>query len=163
MGITCVLSRQNTVYPLFSLDQWFQSVGERNDFKGQGGEKTKGGVSWAKQHKEGENAQLLIDHWVIFSRAIPCQFSESGQVTSLIFLKFYLNCLYPIWWTSANFEWNMSRNGMTIKHLVGGANCSYLAMFNTSTAGPRYIRGCCLMLERRYGFCAGAWVGKVLF
>jgi len=27
---------------------------------------------------------------------------------------------------------------------------------NTSTAGPRYIRGCCLMLERRYGFRAGA-------
>jgi len=31
------------------------------------------------------------------------------------------------------------------------------------TAGPRYIRGCCLMLERRYGFRAGAWVGKALF
>jgi len=24
------------------------------------------------------------------------------------------------------------------------------------TAGPRYIRGCCLMLERRCGFRAGA-------
>jgi len=24
------------------------------------------------------------------------------------------------------------------------------------TAGPRYIRGCCLMLKRRYGFRAGA-------
>jgi len=33
----------------------------------------------------------------------------------------------------------------------------------TSTAGPRYIRGCCLMLERQYGFRAGAWVGKALF
>jgi len=33
----------------------------------------------------------------------------------------------------------------------------------TSTAGPRYIRGCCLMLERRYGFRADAWVGKALF
>jgi len=28
-------------------------------------------------------------------------------------------------------------------------------VFNTSTAGPRYICGCCLMLERRYGFRAG--------
>jgi len=29
-------------------------------------------------------------------------------------------------------------------------------------AGPRYIRGCCLTLERRYGFLADAWVGKAL-
>ena len=28
---------------------------------------------------------------------------------------------------------------------------------------PRYIRGCCLMLERRYGFRAGAWCAKALF
>jgi len=35
--------------------------------------------------------------------------------------------------------------------------------FNTSATGPRYIRGCCLMLERQYGFRAGAWVGKALF
>jgi len=34
---------------------------------------------------------------------------------------------------------------------------------NTSTAGPRYIRGYCLTLERRYGFRADAWVGKALF
>ena len=27
---------------------------------------------------------------------------------------------------------------------------------------PRYIRGCCLMLERRYGFRASARVGKAL-
>jgi len=31
------------------------------------------------------------------------------------FLKFYSNCHYPIWWTSAKFEWNLSRNGMIIK------------------------------------------------
>jgi len=35
--------------------------------------------------------------------------------------------------------------------------------FNSSIASPRYIRGCCLMLERQYGFRAGAWVGRVLF
>jgi len=29
-------------------------------------------------------------------------------------------------------------------------------ILNYLTAGPRYIRGCCLMLERRYGFRAGA-------
>ena len=33
---------------------------------------------------------------------------------------------------------------------------SLIQRFYTSTAGPRYIRGCCLMLERRYGFRAGA-------
>ena len=34
---------------------------------------------------------------------------------------------------------------------------------NTLTAGPRYIRDCCLTLERRYGFRADAWGGKALF
>ena len=39
--------------------------------------------------------------------------------------NFYSNCHYPIWWTSANFEWNLSRNGMIIKlfswgHLARG-------------------------------------------
>ena len=34
---------------------------------------------------------------------------------------------------------------------------------NTSTAGPRYIRDCCLMLARRYGFRGGTWLGKALF
>jgi len=37
-----------------------------------------------------------------------------------IFLKFYSNCHYPIRWTYAKFEWNLSRNGMIIK-LLGGA------------------------------------------
>ena len=32
-----------------------------------------------------------------------------------IFLKFYSNCHYPIWRTSAKFERNFSRNGMIIK------------------------------------------------
>jgi len=36
-------------------------------------------------------------------------------------------------------------------------------LINSLTASPRYIRGCCLMLERRYGFRAGASVGKELF
>jgi len=38
-----------------------------------------------------------------------------------------------------------------------------LLKINSLIASPRYIRGCCLMLERRYGFRAGAWVGKALF
>jgi len=29
-------------------------------------------------------------------------------------LQFYSNCHYPIWWTSAKFEWNLSKNGMII-------------------------------------------------
>jgi len=52
--------------------------------------------------------------------AIPCQFSGSGQVTSPILLKFYSNCHCPIWWTSAKFEWNLSRNGMIIKIFTWG-------------------------------------------
>jgi len=53
---------------------------------------------------------------VISCWAIPCQFSGSGQGTlSNFFLKFYSNCHYPIWRTSAKFEWNLSRNGMIIK------------------------------------------------
>ena len=41
----------------------------------------------------------------------------------------------------------------------------YLAylLLNSLIAGPWYIRGWCLMLERRYGFHAGAWMGKALF
>ena len=63
---------------------------------------------------------------------------------SPIFLKFYSNCHCPIWWTSAKFERNLSRNGMIIKlfswgGLAGGsANCSYLAMFKTLLL-PNYI------------------------
>jgi len=37
---------------------------------------------------------------------------EVVRAPSPIFLKFYSNCHYPIWWTSANFEWNLSRDGM---------------------------------------------------
>jgi len=37
-----------------------------------------------------------------------------------IFLKFYSNCHYPIWWTSAKYEWNLSRNGMIIKRFSWG-------------------------------------------
>ena len=40
---------------------------------------------------------------------------EVVRSPSLIFLKFCSNCHYPIWWTSAKFEWNLSRNGMIIK------------------------------------------------
>jgi len=37
---------------------------------------------------------------------------EVVRAPSPIFLKFYSNCHYLIWWTSAKFEWNLSRNGM---------------------------------------------------
>jgi len=40
---------------------------------------------------------------------------EVVKAPSPIFLKFYSNCHYPIWWTSAKFERNLSRNGMIIK------------------------------------------------
>jgi len=40
---------------------------------------------------------------------------EVVRSPSPIFLKFYSNCHYPIWWTSAKFERNLSRNGMNIK------------------------------------------------
>jgi len=37
------------------------------------------------------------------------------KAPSPIFLKFYSNCHYPIRRRSANFEWNLSRNGMIVK------------------------------------------------
>jgi len=40
---------------------------------------------------------------------------EVVKAPSPIFLKFYSNSHYSIWWTSAKFEWNLSRNGMIIK------------------------------------------------
>ena len=40
---------------------------------------------------------------------------EVVKAPSPIFLKFNSNCHYPIWWTSAKFEWNLSRNGVIIK------------------------------------------------
>jgi len=46
---------------------------------------------------------------------------------------------------------------------VFSEGCSSVNDFNSLIAGPRYIRGCCLMLERQYGFCAGARLGKALF
>jgi len=42
------------------------------------------------------------------------------KAPSPIFLKFYSNCHYPTWWTSAKLERNLSRNGMIIKILAGG-------------------------------------------
>jgi len=40
---------------------------------------------------------------------------EVVMAPSPIFLKFYSNCHYPIWWTSTKFEWNLSRNSIIIK------------------------------------------------
>ena len=40
---------------------------------------------------------------------------EVVRSPSPIFLKFYSTCHYPIPWTSAKFELNLSRNGMIIK------------------------------------------------
>ena len=60
---------------------------------------------------------------------------EVVRAPSPIFLKFYSYFHYPIWWTSAKFEWNLSRNGMIIKLFSwrgaarGGTNSSCLAMF----------------------------------
>jgi len=56
---------------------------------------------------------------------------EVVRSPSPIFLKFYSNCHYPIWWTSAKFEWNLSRNSMIIKLfswgcLVGEAQIVYI-------------------------------------
>jgi len=65
------------------------------------------------------------------------------KAPSPIFLKFYSNCHYPIWWTSAKFEWNLSINGMIIKLCSwgcsqGGTNSSCLAMFKALLL-PNYI------------------------
>jgi len=51
------------------------------------------------------------------------------KAPSPIFLKVYSNCHYPIWWTSAKFEWNLSRNDYKAFYVgawSGGTNCSHL-------------------------------------
>jgi len=50
-----------------------------------------------------------------------------------------------------------------INSTVATLHENFTSQQNSLTAGPRYIRGCCLTLERRYGFRAGAWVDKALF
>ena len=68
---------------------------------------------------------------------VSCQ--EVVKAPSPIFLKFYSNCHYPIWSTSAKFEWNLSRNGMIITLFSWRyANCSYLAMIKALIL-PNYI------------------------
>jgi len=47
-------------------------------------------------------------------------------------------------------------NLVLLLHLLNCISLLFLIFFNTSTASPRHIRGCCLILERRYGFRAGA-------
>ena len=46
------------------------------------------------------------------------------KAPSPIFLKFYSNCHYPIWWTSEKFEWNLSRNGTILKLFSWGGVAS---------------------------------------
>ena len=57
-------------------------------------------------------------------------FQEVVRAPSPIFLKFYSNCHYPIWWTSEKFEKNMSRNCMIIKlfswGLAGGTQIIHM-------------------------------------
>ena len=74
---------------------------------------------------------VFLRHFYHFVRVLLWKISEMQCVFSLgpfrvnsqevvrspspIFLKFYSNYHYPMWWTSAKFEWNLSRNGMIIK------------------------------------------------
>ena len=51
---------------------------------------------------------------------------ELVRAPSPVFLKFYSNCHYPIWWTSAKFEWNLSRNGMNIKLFSWGVRIIHI-------------------------------------
>ena len=83
-------------------------------------------------------------HNLIVTGPFRVNSQEVVKSPSLIFLKFYSNCHYPIWWTSVKFEWNLSRNDMIIKLFSwrcfsrGSANCSYLAMFKALLL-PNYI------------------------
>jgi len=77
---------------------------------------------------------------------------EVVRAPTPIFLKFYSNCHYLMWWTSAKFERNLSRNDMIIKLFEfggssgGDTNYSYLAMFealllpNYISEQPQYFR-----------------------
>jgi len=53
--------------------------------------------------------------WIWYFGPLHVNSQEVVRLPSLIFLKFYSNCHYPIWWTSVKFEWNLSRNGIIIK------------------------------------------------
>jgi len=55
---------------------------------------------------------LQTTHWGFSSGPVRVNPQEVVGSASPIFLKFYSNCHCPIWWTSAKFEWNLSRNGM---------------------------------------------------
>jgi len=77
---------------------------------------------------------------------------EVVRAPSPIFLKFYSYFHYPIWWTSAKFEWNLSRNGMIIKLfswrcLARGAQLVHIWPFkalllpNNISEQPQYISG----------------------
>ena len=68
----------------------------------------------------------------------------------------------PLQWSLAG--WMPARIG----RLSSGVGCRHpvtihKAIVNTATAGPPYIRVCCLTLKRRYAFRADVWVGKALF
>jgi len=60
-----------------------------------------------------QTAHMLISETTeLASGPFRVNSQEVVRSPSPIFLKFYSNCHYPIWWTSAKFEWNLSRNGM---------------------------------------------------
>jgi len=58
--------------------------------------------------------KLIFQRWNIIG-PFRVNSQEVARSPSPIFLKFYSNCHYPRWWTSAKREWNLSRNGMIIK------------------------------------------------
>jgi len=64
-----------------------------------------------KKQKHGFNVYSLKCFKTLFG-PFRVNSQEVVKAPSTIFLKFYSNCHYPIRWTSAKFEWNLSRNGM---------------------------------------------------
>jgi len=65
---------------------------------------------------------------------------EVVKAPSPIFLKFHSNCHCPMWWTSAKFEWNQSRNGMIIKLFSWGGISRELQIFHIWPCLKPYYR-----------------------
>jgi len=72
-----------------------------------------------EKHEDSRSKLYFLRSNHIASKLLAGPFRVNSQEVvrspSPIFLKFYSNCHYLIWWTSAKFEWNLSRNSMIIK------------------------------------------------
>jgi len=91
---TCLKGLTNTFLAMFCLStyqEWFANY------------------RWKTAEQDDKSA------FTVFKGPFRVNSQDVFKTPSPIFLKFYSNCHYPIWWTPAKFKWkNLSRNGMII-------------------------------------------------